>query len=318
MPGGDRQKSDVEWCGGDRARQRRPPPANAGHPITTGRPCGAGPRAVAYALMTMRLGPTRFHIGTQGWNYPAWVGPVYPRTARSADFLPLYARLFDTVEVDSTFYAVPSAATIENWARRAPATFRFALKFPREATHDALLAGPSSQETLERFVERVRPLGPRLGPILIQLPAEFGPKHRDTLDAFVDLLPPDLQFAVELRHTGWMTTDVWESLAARRVAATLTDSPFVPLADMLGAYEEVAYRTKARSRGRTSSMCDGSGAAISRTTRTSSSTRAPISRAGRPCCPLFSRVGSTCTATSTITTWDIRPRRLGRSWNSWG
>jgi uncharacterized protein YecE (DUF72 family) len=195
--------------------------------------------------MTMRLGPARFHLGTQGWNYPAWVGPVYPRAARSADFLPLYTRLFDTVEVDSTFYAVPSAPTIENWARRTPPTFRFALKFPREATHDAGLAGKESKETLVRFVERVRPLGPRLGPILIQLPAEFAPSRRSTLEGFLDALPPDLAFAVEFRDPAWLATNVMESLAARRIAPTLTDSPFLPLDAMLDLASGIGERAVA-------------------------------------------------------------------------
>ena len=95
--------------------------------------------------MTTRLGPARFHVGTQGWNYPAWVGPFYPRAARASDFLSLYARIFDTVEVDSTFYAVPSAASVANWALRTPPAFRFALKFPREATHEAALAGRAAR-----------------------------------------------------------------------------------------------------------------------------------------------------------------------------
>jgi len=181
----------------------------------------------------MRLGPPRFHLGTQGWNYPAWVGPFYPRAARSVDFLSLYSRIFETVEVDSTFYAVPSAAAIEHWTRRVPETFRFALKFPRAATHDDGLAGDLSVLTLETFLERVEPLGSRLGPILIQLPAEFGPRRRSKLDAFLDRLPNSRRWAVEFRDPAWLETSALESLAARRIALTLTDSPFVPLERML-------------------------------------------------------------------------------------
>jgi uncharacterized protein YecE (DUF72 family) len=181
----------------------------------------------------MRLGPPRFHLGTQGWNYPGWVGPFYPRAARPVDFLSLYSRIFDTVEVDSTFYAVPSAAAIDHWTRRVPETFRFALKFPRAATHDDGLAGDLSILTLETFLERVAPLGPRLGPILIQLPAEFGPRRRSKLDAFLDRLPNTRRWAVEFRDPAWLETSALESLAARRIALTLTDSPFVPLERML-------------------------------------------------------------------------------------
>ena len=176
-----------------------------------------------------RLGPARFHVGTQGWNYLAWVGPFYPRAARPADFLSLYARIFDTVEIDSTFYAVPAAAVIDHWAKRAPAGFKFALKFPRAATHDDGLAGEASLATLERFIERVRPLASRLGPILIQLPAEFGPRRRAKLESFLDRLPAGFRWAVEFRDPAWLDSNVIESLAARRIAPALTDSPFVPL-----------------------------------------------------------------------------------------
>ncbi len=181
----------------------------------------------------LRIGPARFHLGTQGWNYPAWVGPFYPRSARPADFLTLYARVFDTVEIDSTFYAVPAAAAIEHWTQRAPAGFRFALKFPRAATHDDGLAGETSITTLERFVERIRPLGPRLGPVLIQLPAEFGIRRRKRLEEFLDRLPPGLRWAVEFRDPAWFDTNIVEALAARGIAPALTDSPFLPLERML-------------------------------------------------------------------------------------
>ncbi len=183
----------------------------------------------------VRLRGARFFLGTQGWNYPAWAGPFYPRAARAADYLTLYARQFSTVEVDSTFYAVPSKATIESWVRRTPASFRFALKFPRAATHDDRLAGAVSRTTLEVFTERVRGLGGRLGPILLQLPPDFGVIERVELDAFLAGWPDDLRLAVEFRDPAWLATDAIEALAARNIATALTDSPHVPLEAMLGA-----------------------------------------------------------------------------------
>jgi uncharacterized protein YecE (DUF72 family) len=185
----------------------------------------------------MRLRGARFFLGTQGWNYPAWSGPFYPRNARPADYLSLYARQFDTVEVDSTFYAVPSRPTIESWAKRTPASFRFALKFPRAATHDDRLAGPASRATLAVFAERVRGLGPRLGPILLQMPPDFGPVARGDLEAFLAEWPDDLAVSVEFRDPRWLADDTFDSLAARGIAAALTDSPHVPLAAMLEARE---------------------------------------------------------------------------------
>ena len=188
----------------------------------------------------VRLRGARFFLGTQGWNYPAWAGPFYPRAARAADYLTLYARQFSTVEVDSTFYAVPSAATIESWVRRTPASFRFALKFPRAATHDDRLAGAVSRTTLEVFTERVRGLGGRLGPILLQLPPDFGVIERVELDAFLEDWPADLRLAVEFRDPAWLATDAIEALAARGIATALTDSPHVPLEAMLGAAERAS------------------------------------------------------------------------------
>ena len=185
----------------------------------------------------MRLRGARFFLGTQGWNYPAWSGPFYPRGARPADFLALYAKLFSTVEVDSTFYAVPSRAAIESWTRRTPVTFRFALKFPRAATHDDRLAGRASVETLAVFAERVRGLGDRLGPILLQMPPDFGPAARSDLESFLEKWPADLAVSVEFRDAAWLVGDTFESLAARGIAPALTDSPHVPLQVMLEARE---------------------------------------------------------------------------------
>jgi uncharacterized protein YecE (DUF72 family) len=180
-----------------------------------------------------RLRGSRWFIGTQGWTYPAWVGPCYPRAARPADYLTLYAKLFDTVEVDSTFYAVPSIAAIQNWVRRTPPSFRFALKFPSVATHDDMLSGRASFETLDVFADRVRPLGTRLGPVLLQFPEAFGPEKRTTLETFLDALPDDLEWSVEFRDRAWFTPAVWGDLAARGIAPALTDSPFVPLDTVL-------------------------------------------------------------------------------------
>src|SRR5688572_28522307 len=188
----------------------------------------------------VRLRGARFFIGTQGWNYPAWSGPFYPRNARPADFLALYTRLFDTVEVDSTFYAVPALAVVEGWARRTPASFRFALKFPRAATHEDRLAGRASLDTLAEFTDRARALGSRLGPILLQMPPDFAPTARGDLDRFLDAWPADLALAVELRDPAWLEGDTFESLAARGFAPALTDSPHVPLSLMLEAIERVA------------------------------------------------------------------------------
>lgn len=164
-------------------------------------------------------------LGTQGWNYSAWVGPFYPEGTRPADYLRLYARAFGTVEVDSTFYAVPPEKTLRAWAERVPDRFVFALKMPREITHERQLGGCGDR--LAEFVDRVRALGPKLGPVLIQLGPDFGPEKRERLEGFLPLLPRDVQFAIEFRRARWLDPGLLELLRAHRVALALTDGPWV-------------------------------------------------------------------------------------------
>src|SRR5688572_24695654 len=105
-------------------------------------------------------------LGTQGWNYEGWVGPFYPKGTRAADYLSLYARAFRTVEVDSTFYAIPSAKTMRDWGARVPADFTFALKLPKEISHENRLRDAAG--VAPQFFDCARELGGKLGPILIQ------------------------------------------------------------------------------------------------------------------------------------------------------
>jgi len=118
-------------------------------------------------------------IGTQGWNYQDWVGPFYPGGTRPADYLPIYSRAFDTVEVDSTFYAIPAASTVRAWAERTPPGFRFAVKMPQEVTHESRLRDEAG--ATELFFDRMRELGDKLGPVLLQLPPAFEPSELPAL-----------------------------------------------------------------------------------------------------------------------------------------
>src|SRR5438034_7207142 len=129
------------------------------------------PPPVPIPIMTARI-----RLGTQGWNYEAWIGPFYPDGSRPADFLSIYARAFDTVEVDATFYAIPPSKTVRGWAQRTPDDFVFALKMPQEITHERRLRGAG--DVSDEFFDRARELGEKLGPILIQLGPEFGPVER--------------------------------------------------------------------------------------------------------------------------------------------
>ncbi|AJE20584.1 DUF72 domain-containing protein [Azotobacter chroococcum] len=135
-------------------------------------------------------------LGCPSWSEAAWRGGLYPDGAPAADYLALYARVFNAVEGNTTFYARPSAATVQRWAQRMPAHFRFCAKLPREISHSADLR---LQVTASRaFVELLAPLGGRVAPFWLQLPASFGPARLGELTDFLARFERPL--AVEVRH----------------------------------------------------------------------------------------------------------------------
>jgi uncharacterized protein YecE (DUF72 family) len=174
-------------------------------------------------------------IATQGWNYAGWVGPFYPPGTRATEFLPLYARMFRGVEVDSTFYTIPDARAVRSWNERTPAEFTFALKMPRDITHELRLR--NAEALLEEFLARAQELGPKLGPVLLQMPPDFAPEELPALEAFIPRLPRDLRFAVEVRQSRWMRSDIRprlvELLTNHNVALALSDGRWIPRETML-------------------------------------------------------------------------------------
>jgi uncharacterized protein YecE (DUF72 family) len=175
--------------------------------------------------------PAPIRIGTQGWNYDAWVGPFYPIGTHQNEFLTVYARAFDTVEVDSTFYAIPPAKTVRGWADRTPSGFTFALKVPQEITHEKRFRDVADVAKL--FFDRARELGDKLGSILIQLGPDFELSELPALARFLPLLPADIKFAVEFRRRAWINDGVLALLADHGVALTLTDGRWIPRKQML-------------------------------------------------------------------------------------
>jgi uncharacterized protein YecE (DUF72 family) len=170
-------------------------------------------------------------IGTQGWNYDAWVGPFYPQNTRPADFLSVYSRAFETVEVDSTFYGIPAATTLEGWAHRTPPGFVFSLKMPQEVTHEQRLRDTIGASEL--FYERVRELGAKLGPILVQLGPDFEPSELPAVVDFIGKVPEDLRFVMEFRHRGWISEGILALLRERNIALALVEGRWIPRKTML-------------------------------------------------------------------------------------
>ena len=141
------------------------------------------------------------YVGTSGFSYPSWRPGFYPAGARPKDFLRLYAERLPTVELNATFYRLPSEEQLAAWAEQTPPGFRFAVKMSQQITHRGRL------ELVPTFCERVRALGDRLGPILIQLPPTR-PRDDGLLRLYLDSLDPDLRYAFEFRHPSWDDADL--------------------------------------------------------------------------------------------------------------
>ena len=145
------------------------------------------------------------------WAYKEWVGDFYPSGSRAADFLKLYSERLTAVEGNTTFYSVPSEAMVQRWLNETPDSFRFCLKIPRGVTHQGLLM-PKFDEAIA-FLDRVSPLGDRLGPFFIQLPPGYSPASFKDLETFLTAWPRDqFPIAVEVRHLDWFHTPQTERL----------------------------------------------------------------------------------------------------------
>ncbi len=159
-------------------------------------------------------------IGTSGWVYGHWRGRFYPPELPQGAWFAHYARAFDTVEINNSFYRLPAAATFDAWREQAPPGFLYAVKASRFLTHMKKLADP--EEPLGRFFERAARLGGTLGPILYQLP----PRWRVNLprfEAFLAALPPGYRHVVEFRDASWLREEVFHLMERRGVAHCLHD-----------------------------------------------------------------------------------------------
>ncbi len=172
-------------------------------------------------------------IGTQGWVYPSWRGVFYPAGLDPKRELSHYATKFDAVEVDSSFYAIPPRRNLERWREVTPPGFVLALKFPQSITHEKGLVGAEAET--EAFLERVRILGDRLGPLLMQLRPGFKAEKADDFARFLERLPRDLAVAAEFRHRSWYREETYSLLRERGVALSLTDHASVPRVDVATA-----------------------------------------------------------------------------------
>lgn len=169
---------------------------------------------------------TQVRVGCSGWNYRSWKGTFYPAELDPGEWLPYYATVFDTVELNGTFYRLPERSTFAKWRSQVPPGFRAAMKASRYLTHLKRLIDPA--EPVSRLFDRARGLGPVLGPVLYQLPPQM---KRDVgrLASFLALLPGTLRgigaldHVVEFRDPSWYVDEVFELIAARGVSVCLHD-----------------------------------------------------------------------------------------------
>jgi uncharacterized protein YecE (DUF72 family) len=161
------------------------------------------------------------HVGTSGWSYKEWKGSFYPEKLPPDEMLPYYAARFSTVEVNNSFYRIPSEQVLASWASQVPSDFRFVMKASRRITHNGRLRDEDG--SLGYFLQAVNPLGARLGPTLFQLPPTFK-KDSSRLRDFLDRLPRRWPAAFEFRHQSWFDDEVYALLQARDLPLVAVDA----------------------------------------------------------------------------------------------
>jgi len=160
-------------------------------------------------------------IGTSGYNYPEWKGSFYPADLPATKMLPFYAARFPTVEINYTFYRMPTEKLVAGWAAQTPSPFKLTLKAPRRITHDSRLK--NCGELVNAFCQVAGTLEAKLGALLFQLPPT-AKKDLALFDAFLAELPPKVTAAFEFRHPSWLDADVFDRLARRNLALCVADS----------------------------------------------------------------------------------------------
>lgn len=175
----------------------------------------------------------QIYVGCSGWSYSSWKGPFYPIDLDNSEWLNYYSHVFDFVEIDSSFYRIPTAFTVKNWLKKTPDNFRFTAKFPKVITHDKRLKNVENE--LEIFFSQIDPLQDKTSALLIQLPPSLGiVEGLEALREFVPELDNRFRYAVEVRNNSWFQDlaysffannnicMVWSQLAGLRTPPVIT------------------------------------------------------------------------------------------------
>ncbi len=172
----------------------------------------------------------KVRIGTSGYSYAEWKGNFYPEKMAAKDMLRYYAERFPTVEINNTFYRMPTEKLLSGWAEQVPESFTFVIKASKRITHDRRLK--ECGELLTYLFGVTSTLGSRLGPLLFQLPPNFK-KDVPRLQGFFDEMPERRRMAIEFRHASWFDDEVYETLRAQRAALCVADTGEEPAAPLV-------------------------------------------------------------------------------------
>lgn len=171
-------------------------------------------------LMPKRNISSKIYIGTSGWSYNHWKENFYPKEIKSKEWLHYYSSVFSTVEINSTFYRLPSVSTINNWYDQVPNDFLFSIKASRYITHLKWLI--DCEESIDFFYKITSGLKTKIGPILFQLPPSFK-INKERFIEFIENLNMDYDHVFEFRHPSWFVDDIYELMQKRKIALCITD-----------------------------------------------------------------------------------------------
>lgn len=188
------------------------------------------PDAEATAHLLKKLKPSKkptLHVGCAKWGRKDWVGKIYPKGTKDVDFLSHYAKHFNCIELNATFYRIPTVSQAEGWKKKVGMDFKFCPKFTDQITHIKRMKG--AEGITSAFLEGIAAFGDNLGPVFLQTPPTYTPKNLDTLEEYIASLPDELDLFVELRHPGWFSDPevfnmVFDMLERQKAGAVITDA----------------------------------------------------------------------------------------------
>jgi uncharacterized protein YecE (DUF72 family) len=194
--------------------------------LTGVRPQGDRSKANQAAASRGRTAAAAIRIGTSGWTYDSWRGALYPPKLAKKDWLRFYGTQFSSAEINASFYRTPTLEAVRAWREQTPHGFVFAWKASKFITHWKRLT-EKCDNSIALMVTRLKPLGPKAGIVLFQLPPRFV-KNAERLESFLKMLPRRYRYAFEFRHTSWYDDDVFDILRKRKVALCISDHADAP------------------------------------------------------------------------------------------